>query len=88
MKLNHAHHVHDKDNERYWNKILAYLHLKQLPELASDADKIRQRAQRFFIMEGVLWHRNGENPPLLVILNQEVQMRIAKNAHNDLGHQG
>src|SRR5258708_5393426 len=37
-------------------------------------------------MDGVLWCRNGDRPPLLVILNPEVQIRITRDAHDDTGH--
>ena len=37
-------------------------------------------------MNGVLWQRNGDQPPLLVILNKDVQLRIAKDTHDDTGH--
>ena len=72
MSLDHPHHVQDKDNEGYWDEILAYLHLECLPKSSVEVEKIRQRAQHFFLMNGTLWHRNGDKPPLLVILSHEV----------------
>src|SRR5260370_23425692 len=39
-------------------------------------------------MEGELWRRNGDKPPLLVILNDQIRERILKNAHDESGHQG
>ena len=31
--LNHQHHIPDRDSEDYWDNILSYLHLKQLPNV-------------------------------------------------------
>ena len=57
-----------------------------LPE--NEAPKVVRRSQRFFIMNDVLWRKNGDKPPLLVILNQNVRMWIAQEVHDDSGHQG
>ena len=86
--LYHHHRVQDRDREEYWNEILAYLHLNRLPVSQTEADKIWCQAQWFFIMNEALWCRNGNKPPLLVILNQDMWLRIVRNAHDDSGHRG
>src|SRR5258708_17467483 len=87
-RLHHQHHVHDTDGEQYWDEILAYLHLGWLPHTKFEAEKIMRHSKRFFILHDVLWHKNGSKPPLLVILNEGVQLRIAQDAHDDIGHCG
>ena len=87
-RLMHQHRVQDQDREGFWDEILAYLHLEQLLKSQFEAEKIKRRARRFFILNGVLWCKNGTKPPLLVILNRDVQLRIAKDTHDDIGHQG
>ena len=57
-----------QDGEGFWDEILAYLHLEQLLKSQFKAKKIKRRARRFFILNGVLWHKNGTKPPLLVIV--------------------
>ena len=68
-KLTHQHHIQDKDDEEYWDEILAYLHLGRLPDSKSEAFKVQKCTKHFFILNGVLWHKNGTKPPLLVILS-------------------
>ncbi len=71
-RLMHQHWVQDQDGEGFWDEILAYLHLEWLPKSQFEAKKIKRRARRFFILNGVLWCKNGTKPPLLVILNRDV----------------
>ena len=85
-RLMHQHRVQDQDGEGFWDEILAYLHLEQLPKSQFKAKKIKRRARRFFILNDVLWRKNGTKPPLLVILNRDIRLRIAKDAHDDIGH--
>ncbi len=59
-----------------------------LPSPQSEALKIRKHAKHFFILNGVLWWKNGTKPPLLVILNQDIRTQIVKDTHNDAGHHG
>ncbi len=71
-RLNHQHRIYDRDREEYWDGILAYLHMKRLPASRPDAEKIQRHSRRFFILNGALWRKNGDNPPLLVILNEDI----------------
>ena len=87
-KLTHEHRIPDKDGEEYWDEILVFLHLKRLPSSPSEALKVQRRSKCFFILDGVLWHKNGNKPPLLVILSPEVRTRIARDAHDNTGHRG
>ena len=87
-KLEHQHRVKDRDGDEFWNEILAYLHLARLPSDPTEAEQIRRRSKRFFLMNNVLWRRNGSRPPLLAILSLEVRSRIVKDAHNESGHCG
>ncbi len=85
-KLMHQHHVQDTDSKEYWDEILVYLHLKQLPNSQIEAERLKRHAMHYFILNGSLWCRNGGKPPLLVVLNKDVRMRIAKDAHDNAGH--
>ena len=87
-KLMHQHRVQDTDSEEYWDEILAYLHLKRLPNSQIEAERLKRCAMHYFILNGSLWHRNGGKPPLLVVLNKDVRMRIARDAHDNAGHRG
>ena len=40
QKLNHPHRVQDKDEEGFWDDILAYLHLGKLPKAQTESDWI------------------------------------------------
>ena len=87
-KLTHQHRVQDTDSEEYWDEILAYLHLKQLPSSRIEAERLKRCTMRYFILNGSLWHRNGGKPLLLVVLNKDVRIQIARDAHDDTGHRG
>ncbi len=88
QKLNHPHRVQDKDEEGFWDDILAYLHLGKLPKAQTESDWIQQKAWQFFLKDGILWRKNGSGPPLMVVLNPKVRERIARNAHDEAGHRG
>ena len=58
-----------------------------------DADKdeirrIQRRAKAFFILDNILWCRNGNKPPLQVVLDHERRIRLVRQAHDDSGHRG
>ena len=84
----HQHRVEDRDDERFWDELLAYLHLKRLPYPDSRAKQVQRQAKRFFLMENLLWRRNGDRPPLQVVLNPELRNRIMDDAHEGSGHRG
>ena len=84
-KLMHQHRVQDMDSEEYWDEILAYLHLKQLPNSCIEAEKLKRHTMHYFILNGSLWHKNRGKPPLLVVLSKDIRMRIARDAHDDAG---
>src|SRR5258708_36221852 len=85
-KLHHCHRVEDMDGDEYWNPILAYLHLNRVPSSPIKAEKLCRWLQRFFLMNGTLWRKNGTKPLLLVVLSKEVQLRIIRGTHNESGH--
>ena len=87
-KLFHLHRTYDYDGEEYWNEILAYLYLAKLPADARNATRVLRRAKPFFLMEKALWRKNGDRPPLLVVLKSEIRERIVKDAHDNSGHRG
>src|SRR5260221_3488579 len=87
-KLTHQHCIQDKDDEEYWDEILVYLHLGQLPESQSEVLKVQKHTKHFFILNGVLWCKNGTKPPLLVILSRDIRTQIAKDTHDDARHHG
>ncbi len=53
-RLHHQHRVHDMDGEAYWDEILVYLHLGQLPNTKFEAEKIMRCSKRFFILHDIL----------------------------------
>ena len=69
----HQHCVNDRDDDQFWDELLAYLHLKQLPYEGSRAKQVQRQAKQFFLMEKLLWRRNGNKPPLQVVLNTELR---------------
>jgi hypothetical protein len=85
-RLDHKHKTYDHDSADYWDKILAYLTNLKLPEDCKHHAQIANCARPFFLFENMLWWRNRDKPPLQVILSMEIQMRICKEAHDDLGH--
>ena len=54
-RLNHQHHVYDKDGDEYWDGILAYLHMGQLPSSKTEVERIQRHSKKFFILNGILW---------------------------------
>ena len=65
-----------------------YLHLGRIPEEEAQVIKVWQRAKAFFLMHRVMWKRNGDQPPLQVVLSKELRERIMKDAHDGSGHHG
>ena len=41
-ELGHTHCVSDRDDERFWDEVLAYLHFGQSPEDEAQAARIRR----------------------------------------------
>src|SRR5258708_16390804 len=60
----------------------------QLPSSKTEVERIQRRSKKFFVLNGVLWRKNGDRPPLLVILSPDIQHRIVGDAHNKSGHRG
>ena len=84
----HEHYKAGTDSEEFWNQILTYLHLMRLPSDPDGARRIKNRAKSFFLLENILWRRNGMKPPLQVVLEPSRRMRLIKEAHNNSGHRG
>ena len=64
--------VLETDSDEYWDKIIVYLMSLNVPD--ADKDEIRciqRRAKAFFILDNILWRRNGNKPPLQVVLDHE-----------------
>jgi len=79
--------------EKQLLQIIQFLKTLELPsELNTTQDKRRfiQKSSRFFVQEttGRLFKRNGQQPPLLVILDTEKRVAILTQAHENLGHKG
>ena len=87
-KRDHPHKVYEHDTPEYWNELLAYLTSLKLPEDRTRRSQIASRAKHFFIYDNMLWRRNGDKPPLQVVLSSEIRTRICKDAHDDSGHRG
>ena len=60
----------------------------KLPADAEEAHRIKTHVKPFFLLEKILWCRNGTRPPLQVILEPSHQLRLTKQAHDDSGHRG
>ena len=82
----HEHYVVKNDTEDYWDKILAYLHLMHLPSDADEARRVKNHAKAYFLMEKMLWKRNGTKPPLQVVLHPDRHLNLTKQAHDKSGH--
>ncbi len=54
-RLNHQHHMYDRDGDEFWDGILAYLHMGWLPSSKTKAERIQRHSKKFFILNGVLW---------------------------------
>jgi len=85
----HSHKIFDANTDEYWNKIIVYLTNLEIPSNDQDEIKcINNRAKAFFILDGILWCRNGTKPPLQVVLDPERRIRLMKQAHDESGHRG
>jgi hypothetical protein len=84
----HEHYVAKNDTEDYWDQILAYLHLMRLPSDADEARRVKNHAKSYFLMEKMLWKRNGTRPPLQVVLHPDRRLNLTKQAHDESGHRG
>jgi hypothetical protein len=84
----HEHQLPDSDSEEFWDQILAFLMTMKLPADAEEARRIKTRAKPFFLLEKILWRRNGTRPPLQVVLEPSRRVRLTKQAHDDSGHRG
>ena len=51
-RMNHQHHVYDKDGDEYWDGILAYLHMGQLPSSKTEVERIQRHSKKFFVLNG------------------------------------
>ena len=87
-RLFHDHRTYEFDGRGFWDEILAYLYLGRLPNDVKGSARVLRRVKPFFIMEKSLWRRNGDRPPLLVVLNSEIRERIVRDAHDGSGHRG
>ena len=67
----HEHYIAKNDTKEYWDKILAYLHLIRLPSDADEARQVKNHVKAYFLMEKMLWKRNGTKPPLQVVLHPD-----------------
>ena len=84
----HEHYIAKNDTKDYWDKILAYLHLMHLLSNADEACQVKNHAKAYFLMEKMLWKRNGTKPPLQVILHLDRRLNLTKQVHNESGHRG
>jgi hypothetical protein len=84
----HEHYIAKNNTEDYWDQILAYLHLMRLPSDADEARRVKNHAKSYFLMEKMLWKRNGTRPPLQVVLHPDQRLNLTKQAHDESGHRG
>ena len=84
----HTHQKLDNDTDEFWDQILVYLMNMKLLSNPDEARKVKNRANTFFILENVLWQRNGMKPPLQVVLEPSHRMHLTKEAHDNSSHWG
>ena len=76
--------------ENQLQDIFQFLSTLEAPVIENVQTKRRflSKAMEFFIKEGRLFKRNGNRPPLLVILEPRQKNSILLHAHENLGHKG
>jgi len=84
----HEHYKADNDSSDYWNKIIKYLLTLKLPADAEEAKLVKNHSKSFFICEKRIRRRNGNKPPLQVVLEPSRRMRLCTEVHNNSGHCG
>ena len=84
----HEHYRPDNDSESYWDLILGYLLDLRLPSEEKEAKRVKGRAKNYFLMDNLLWKRNGTKPPLQVVLEPSRRLRLTSEAHDKSGHRG
>ena len=55
---------------------------------ADEARRVKNHMKAYFLMEKMLWKRNGTKPPLQVILHPDQCLNLTKQAHDESGHCG
>jgi hypothetical protein len=66
--IRHTHAKMDNDSVGFWDQILSFLINLKLLSDPDEAQKVKNCAKAFFLLENILWRRNGTKPPLQVIL--------------------
>ncbi|XP_030487215.2 uncharacterized protein LOC115704137 [Cannabis sativa] len=61
--------------------IAAYLNTEELPDNSNEARKMRRKAARYIIVEGVMY-RGGFSMPLLRCVTQEEAVRLLSEVHD------
>jgi len=76
--------------ENQLQDIFQFLSTLETPVIENVQTKRRflSKAMEFFIKDGRLFKRNGNRPPLLVILEPRQKNSILLHAHENLGHKG
>ena len=77
-----------QDDEEFWDNVLAYLHLKWVLTDEGLVKRVRHQSKNFFLMDGLMWKKNHDHPPQQVVLSQDLQIRITRDAHDGSGHRG
>jgi len=68
-------------------KFLSTLELPRFPTL-QHKQRFIFKARKFFIQDGLMYRRNGNNPPRRVIESMDARQSILQQAHENLGHKG
>ena len=77
----------EEDILRNIKKFLTTMEIPRFPTL-QHKQRFILKVKKFFVQEGLLYRRNGSNPPRRVIEDEATKQSILRQAHEDLGHKG
>ena len=82
--------LRQSEQDKTLSKVQHFLSTLEIPTFVSLSSRKRfmKKVSQFFIKGGKMFKRNGDKPPLLVILDIKKRLAILTQAHEKLGHKG
>lgn len=78
--------------EKRLQEIHKYLTTQELSESSAkssiEVDRFLKQTTYYYMLDDKIYKKNGNKPPLLVILDPRKQLTILTQAHDELGHRG
>ena len=77
-------------SEQVLHDIERFLRTLETPHMSTAQERQRfiKKATRYLLRANQLYKRNGSKPPLRVILDPKIRLKILTQAHDQLGHRG